>query len=490
MDERVFPSLGLLRVAASLEQQGHAVQVLDLTGIENFLKVLEQFLAGSSVTMFGLSATTPQLPAVARIAEVIRAQRPLARLILGGPHVTLLYSAQDWEQRHHINDGRGQRALTALAKRFDVLVAGDGELAVHAAIATDAPWLVNGDDRHGPYFMTDAIYEATPLPARHLIDLGSYHYSIEGRPATSLIAQLGCPFSCGFCGGRNSKSLRVPRHRSAGSLTGELEMLHRRYGYTGFMLYDDELNVNRKRFLTLLAEIRRLQDRLGVEFSLRGFIKAELFDAEQAQAMYAAGFRWLLCGFEACTPRILTNINKRATLDDNDRAVAIAKDAGLKIKALMSCGHPGDSENSILAIRDWLISRCVDDFDCSIITPYPGTPYYDEAKPHPDQPGVWTYTTRATGDRLHSQDVDYFADAQYYKGDPDGGYKSFVFTDHLRAEDIARLRDQVEREVRAALGIPFNASRAAQRFEHSMGQGLPEFILRRRFAEAGETVGR
>ena len=39
------------------------------------------------------------------------------------------------------------------------------------------------------------------------------------------------------------------------------------------------------------------------------------------------------------------------------------------------------------------------------------------------------------------------------------------------------LRDQVEREVRKALGIPFNAGRPAQRFEHSMGQ-LPATILR------------
>jgi hypothetical protein len=37
----------------------------------------------------------------------------------------------------------------------------------------------------------------------------------------------------------------------------------------------------------------------------------------------------------------------------------------------------------------------------------------------------------------------------------------------------------LETQVRAALRIPFNASAAALRYEHSMGQGLPDFIHRR-----------
>ena len=35
------------------------------------------------------------------------------------------------------------------------------------------------------------------------MDVGSYHYTIDGHRALSLIAQLGCPFECGFCGGRS-----------------------------------------------------------------------------------------------------------------------------------------------------------------------------------------------------------------------------------------------------------------------------------------------
>ena len=68
--------------------------------------------------------------------------------------------------------------------------------------------------------------------------------------------------------------------------------------------------------------------------------KAELFTDEQAEAMYAAGFRWLLCGFESAHPIILRNINKKATRSDNTTMLRIAHKHGLKVKALMSVGHP------------------------------------------------------------------------------------------------------------------------------------------------------
>ena len=53
-----------------------------------------------------------------------------------------------------------------------------------------------------------------------------------------------------------------------------------------------------------------------------------------------------------------------------------------------------------------------------------------------------------------------------------------MFTDYLNSEQLVSLRDMVERDVRKALNIPFNPGAAALRYEHSMGQGLPDFIHR------------
>jgi len=142
----------------------------------------------------------------------------------------------------------------------------------------------------------------------------------------------------------------------------------------------------------------------------------------------------------------------------------------------MSVGHPGESEETICATRDWLVAVKPDDFDATVITTYPGTPYFDEAVE--TKPRIWTYTYARKGDRLHSVEVDYREVAEYHKGVP-GEYTSYVYTDHLASHELVRLRDWLEQEVRAELGIPFNAGAPALRYEHSMGQGgIPPLILR------------
>lgn len=475
LDERVFMSLGLLRIAGVLERAGKTVEFVDLSGIENFLEAMRFHAERTPSRIFGITATTPQMPSAARIARLIREVRPDARIIFGGPHPTLVWAAYKREQAKGIQ-GRATRAVMDIDALFDVVVAGDGERAIFKAI-DDAPaskW-IDADDPKTELFLNNAALNDLPFPARHLVDVPSYHYSIEGVPALSLIAQLGCPFACGFCGGRNSPMLRRIRTRTTQNVVDELIHMHKTYNVRGFMLYDDELNVN-PQMVPLMNAIAKAQEDLGVSFKLRGFIKSQLFTDEQADAMFRAGFRWILTGFESGSPRILQNINKKATREENTRCVDIARRHGLKVKALMSMGHPGESPETIAETKSWLLENKPDDFDVTIITPYPGSPYYDDAIL---ENGAWTYSYSQTGDKLYAKEVDYLKTADYYKGDPNGGYQSYVWTDALSADVLVQERDMLERDVRQALGIPYNPSTPAVKFEHSMGQHLPESILRR-----------
>lgn len=469
LDERVFMTLGILKVAANLERFGVIVEMLDLSGVENYLVAVGDHVRSSAANIFGITATTPIMPAAALITKTIREIRPNAKIILGGPHITLVNAAYKREIRVGLVGGRAIKAMLQAEEMFDVLVAGDGEEAIFAACQDGSPKLVDADDSRSPLFLDNGRLTALPFPARHLVDVSSYHYSIDGVPTLSLIAQLGCPFGCGFCGGRSSPMLRRIRMRTSENVVAEMVHLYRIYGVTGFMMYDDELNVNPK-MIELMNLIEKTQKNLGVEWRLRGFIKSQLFTDEQAAAMYRAGFRWILVGFESGSPRILQNINKQATREENSRCVQIAKRHGLKVKALMSIGHPGEGRDTIAETTAWLLKAKPDDFDATIITCYCGTPYYDEAVSHERLPGVWTYTYKRTGDKLHQYEVDYTKVADYYKGDPDGGYKAYVFTDFLTSKELVSERDNVERTVRAALNIPFNPGAPAIRYEHSMGQ--------------------
>lgn len=267
--------------------------------------------------------------------------------------------------------------------------------------------------------------------------------------------------------------LRRIRTRSTESVIAELRHLYETYGVRAAQLYDDELNVN-KQMIPLMTAIADLGDDLGFQWKLRGFIKSELFTDEQAAAMRQAGFQWILVGFESGSPRILDNINKKATREENSRCLRIAHQHNIKVKALMSMGHAGESKDTVDDTRKWLLENRPDDFDLTVITTYPGTPYFDHAVE--TRPGVWTYTAPRSGDLLHAQETDFVVNSCYYKGIP-GEYQSYVFTDHLSAKEIVRLRDQVEADVRKQLGIPFNHGAPGIRYEASMGQ-LPGYILR------------
>jgi anaerobic magnesium-protoporphyrin IX monomethyl ester cyclase len=448
-------SLGILKVGAVLEQAGIQVDHLDLTGVENYVEAAKDYQGNADVYAF--TATTPQIPAAIAVLRVLKGR---GKSILGGPHATLVHAAAKR------GNERARKALEGLLGEFDVVVAGDGEKAIFEALYTHG--LVDADDPKSVLWQTSKDFTESPWPARHLVDVSSYHYSVDGHPATSLVGQLGCPFACNFCGGRNSAMLRRIRSRSADNIVAEMIHLHETYGVTGMMFYDDELNVNKG-----LIELLRKIAATGIDWRLRGFVKAELFDEEQAEALYAAGFRWLLCGFEAAHPRILKNINKKATVEDNTKMLRMAHKYGLKVKALMSAGHPGESEETMYATRDWLMQEKPDDFDLTVITTYPGTGYYDDAK-HVEGN---TYRFEVNGDALYSQDLDFMKELAFYKGSS-GHYSAFVWSDFISRERIVTLRDEIEAEVRNKLAIPYPTAAAAIAFEHSMGMNLPENILR------------
>ena len=146
----------------------------------------------------------------------------------------------------------------------------------------------------------------------------------------------------------------------------------------------------------------------------------------------------------------------------------------------MSVGHAGESRDTIENTKNWLLEVKPEEFDCTVITTYPGSPYFDDAVRKND--GTYVYTCGSSGDKLYQSQIDYLSELDYYKGDPEGGYISYVWTDHLSPSEIVECRDNLESEVRKSLKIPFNPTRPGIKYEHSMGMGntiLPDFILRK-----------
>jgi anaerobic magnesium-protoporphyrin IX monomethyl ester cyclase len=415
IDDRVFPHLGILYVAAVLEREGHTVKVLDMAGATGKGWAPQLWSAiKDGYDFLGVTCTTPDFPQALQIREAAGEEDPALPVVIGGPHATV---------------------ATQMCSDFDYVCTGDGETSVLELVARlkspDCKSLSSAENPVERRVVSGDIVQdldALPLPARHLIDMDSYHYTIDGRRATSVMTQRGCPYGCAFCCGRDLPHYRRVRTRSPTSVAMELDTLNARYGFSAFQFYDDELNLSKSRTLELMAALEG-------DYIYRGFIRTNLFDEDVAKAMAEAGFVEVCAGVESGSDRILKIIGKGAKVEDATRARAMAKKYGMRFKAFTIVGLPGETLEDVMATKSWLLENKPDSFDVTLNTPFPGSPEYDH---------------RERYDIEFS--VDYSKDVAFYKGVP-GNYSSFVRTSALSFEDFRRLRDEIEADVRVELGM-------------------------------------
>lgn len=450
LDDRVFAPLGLLQVAAVLEEAGHTVRVVDLGGVSNYTEQMKNS-AQEHWDVYGITATTPQFPMAIDVLKTIRETDPGKRVLLGGPHATVMPES---------------------CGMFDCVVQGDGELAVLQAIQSDAPKIIDEASN------TTKGELRWHWPARHLIDLESYAYSLRGLKGTSMMLSQGCPYSCSYCCGRLVPYYRRVRSRNIDDVVNEMKHLVVQYDIRAVMAFDDEVNLLNEPLLEFCQKIKPL----GMKF--RAFVKANLFTDRQAEAMAEAGFVDVCTGVEAGDDRILGIMNKQTTREINKRFVDLTRKHGMRSKAFCSLGHAGETHESAMNLKDWLLWARPDDFDVTVITVYPGTPLWAERQVVEEKNGTrickYVKTSRRPdehGATLFFEEVNYAETFSFYKGRPKE-YLSHVWTPDLSKTDLVRLRDQIEDDVRTALTIPYpkrfsgDHLSGEQNYEHSMGAGV------------------
>jgi len=435
IDERVFMSLGILRVATSLKKYTDKIFFLDLSAQKNHYQLIDKFIEENSLDIICTTSTTPQISIVFDFCKYVKLKHKL-KIILGGPHITLMNSSMN----NSTNDIQNMCSnhIKEILKYVDTIVIGDGEYSIFNAVLSDER-IINSE-LSDELFISNDKYDEIDID-RSFLDIDSYKYKIDGNKSINIISQMGCPFKCGFCSGRNSKSYNRIRHRSVSNIINEIDFLYKNYNYTGFMFYDDELNLNKKRFHELLISLIEYQEKNGVSFNFRGFTRSDLLTIEQSELMLKAGFKWLLVGFESGSDKILKNMKKGCTVDKNNKCFDIARESGLKIKALMSVGHPGESYETVNETIKWLEKVKPDETDTTIISVYPGSDYFNNSIKISDD--ILMYKN-GSSDKLYIRNIDFLKNSNFYKSKV-GSYVSFVHTDYLSENEIVECRNEIER---------------------------------------------
>ena len=387
IDELVFPPLGLLYLASYLKQNGY-----------NNIKVFDDFRKEGTDSpdfrskgyIYCITATTPQFQGAQQIINRIRKSNKRARIIIGGPHVS----------------GVPQDGLQAGA---DTVIVGEGERAIIRALEGQRGIIQE------PYIKD---INTLPTPARDLIDLKKYKYYIGDKLVTTVMTTRGCPYRCAFCANNVWNFERKIRFHSPNYIYKEVKELKEKYGYNAIMFFDDTFTVDKKRLL----EICRLLKPLNITW--RCFIRTDTVDKESLKAMYSAGCRYIGCGVESGSPKILKNIHKATNVELNTSIVKLAKKIGFHVKTFIMIGCPGETESTVEETKDWIKKALPHDFDICILTPYAGSDLYE----HPSNYDL-CFISNSLG---------------WYKGKV-GEYKSYVWTKDLSRKRIVELRDEIEK---------------------------------------------
>ncbi|MBC8017709.1 MAG: cobalamin B12-binding domain-containing protein [Verrucomicrobia bacterium] len=358
-----LPPIGLLYVAASLEQAGHKVVVRDLAADDERLDDGDIRRAD----LVGISADTTRAGKALSIARRVAAiGRPV---VMGGPHPQFMaadiFAAGCVD---YIVKGEGElvfpNLLTALQNR-------DSVASVKGLIIKDGRHLIETP-------AADPIdVETLPFPARHLVDLHRYRASMSDRPITPIVTSRGCPSACHFC---SSSSFfgRGWRYRSAASVLAELDEIYNRYGFRAVCFMDDNFTLAPQRVEQIADGII---DR-GYDLRWWNFSRVDTIVKNSAMVarMAAAGSETIYLGIESSSEETLNSLGKNSKASDVTLAVDILRQNGIESYGSYIIGNLNETAADVEKTIDLAVRLNTNIAQFTILTPYPGTKLYEQVK--------------------------------------------------------------------------------------------------------------
>lgn len=108
--------------------------------------------------------------------------------------------------------------------------------------------------------------------------------------------------------------------------------------------------------------------------------RAEHLDFDLLKLMKTAGCWMISLGVETGDPDLLAQHRQNPDLGILREKIFLIKKAGIRVKALLMMGLPGETEASIRKSKAYVFNLPFDDFNLAKFTPFPGSPIYDRIK--------------------------------------------------------------------------------------------------------------
>lgn len=323
---------GPLILGGILKKAGHEVEVYEeLYGAPNYKKLLRR------TDVFVINTMTSTAPRAYELADMIREQTAL-RVIIGGIHASTL----------------PQEALL----HADQVIVGEGEHVILDVIeGRNTDRIVYGKPHHN--------LDELPLP----------DYSILKTPCdcANVMTTRGCTYKCTFC--TTSRMFDPYRQRSVDSVIGEIRS-YKEMGFRYMNFEDDNFTADKERAKEIC---RRMIDE-GLTFRETFFFgRTDIAkDEELMELLQKAHLNRVLIGIESLNQKSLDAIHKGQNIEDIRMAAEACKKYKIRLIASIVLGIDHDSVEDIRRAVDFAKSIDAYQLQPAILTPYPGTPVYDQ----------------------------------------------------------------------------------------------------------------
>lgn len=356
-----IPPFGVLYLAAVIEQKGIQVALFRVSN-ENYKFDFTDFdLVGFSIS----SSVTYSLIKKVRDSGKYNDN---TLLIAGGIHATIF--PENVLQDLNVDIvciGEGENTITEIIDMF------------HERDFTAINGIAYKDDLSGRIIYTPprnliSNLDTIPFPARHLLPIEEIvmddRLSNTNLPVAHILCSRGCPYSCNFCANQEHGI----RYRSGANIRAELEYLIRTYGIKGFCITDDNFIVDSEKLKNICKEI------VPLNLKWSSLSRVNTINEELLKMLKESGCIEIKYGIESGSPRILQLMNKKITPEQIKYAITATHDIGIKVKAFILHGFPGENIEStretIHLIEE--LKNKIDRISLFRFVPLPGSPVYKD----------------------------------------------------------------------------------------------------------------
>ncbi len=378
--------LGLAYVAAALEASGREVTVVDAVGEAptSTSRYFKGYLVGLPLAalveriprdagLIGITVVfTHEWPAVVRLVALIRRQRPQARIVLGGEHVTsmpefcLLTAEVDY-----LVLGEGEETVVELVAALE----GDGQLdEVTGLVYRDGDQIVVNPRRARRRSVDDI-----PPPAWHHFDVDTYHRHrfvggmYSARKTLPILATRGCPYQCTYCSAPNMWTPSwIPRDPQL--VVDEIQGYMERYGASNFPFQDLTAIIRKQWIVDFCREI--LARGLDITWQLPTGTRSEAIDDEVAHLLRETGMISMSYAPESGSDETRKLIKKKMKADQLFESMRAAVEADLNVACFVVIGFPHDEASDLrlnLPFFDKIAEIGIADCSCGFYMALPGT---------------------------------------------------------------------------------------------------------------------